>query len=95
MIKQNGLFTIALVKNKDAAAGSVRTIDYDFKFKGLNFKGHSFVKKEFYSKISINDTIIIKFLKSNPSKSFVLQNKYFKNCIINNRLIWKNIQFCK
>jgi hypothetical protein len=76
-IKLNGFDSIAIVSDLVASSGSTRSVyyNYNFNFNSTVKNGHDYVSKEFYKKINIGDTIVIRFLKEDTNKSIIIEDE--------------------
>ena len=72
-IKLNGFDSIAIVSDLVASSGSTRSVYYNYNSTVKN--GHDYVSKEFYKKINIGDTIVIRFLKEDTNKSIIIEDE--------------------
>jgi hypothetical protein len=92
-IIKSGIFLNAIVNKTDATKGGHRTLEYSYRYNKKYYSDRSYVSKEFYKKIDVGDTIIIKTIYKYIPFSIVCENinyssKYEKQPILG----WKNLQ---
>ena len=91
-ISQKGSYTYGIIKDLIASTGSTRRVDYIYL---ENKKSNHYVSRKFYKDKKIGDTIILKFLLTNPRKSIIIENVKFKKCMLNKGRYWKYPPKCK
>lgn len=89
-----GYYSFAIISDLVASSGSTRSVYYTYNSDYKN--GHDYVSKEFYNKKNIGDTIIIKVLINDLSKSLIIEDIDYKACMFKNASkIVKYLPKCK
>ena len=95
-INAKGVYVIALITKRLATRGGTRTIGYSFELLDKKTKFQRYVSSEYYKLKHRGDTIIIKILPNDLSKSLICENFEYKSCFgIQPRDGWKEKPTCK
>jgi len=91
-IHRNGRFLLAKVYKLSASKGGSRSVYYKFRYNNKPFTDERYVSREFYKKMSNNDTIIIKVLAKYLPFSNVCENiSYSTKHRLQPKYGWKNL----
>lgn len=95
-ILKNGVFDIAVVKERVRSNLSSKTYIYIYYANGILFEKSDFMNPDLSMKYKKGDTIMIKYLLSDPKKSMILEDIEYKTCFgIPPSNGWKEKPNCK
>ena len=95
-IINKGRFSVGIIYKEFIGARVSNTFTYKFIYKKNEFLSKKGVNDDFFNSHQIGDTIIIKFLPEDPTKSIIIEEVEYKSCMgLPPKEGWKELPRCE
>lgn len=95
-IIKNGSYVSTIIVDEFIGRQSVRSFTCKFEVDDETFTKEIDISKKYFENHQIGDTIIIKFLPEDPTKSIIMEDEEYKSCMgLPPKKDWKVLPKCK